>query len=195
MEALSSPVARLEKPAISGDADSLMYKMPGGFQSDVVLAPKAAERPVSVVESIKDGRKTRSSTESDKKRDKEAKETKRAMDDLEKVREKERKKAAEQKQERERLEREQAARFEKEKNEALNRANSQRSMVEKLVPEEQTSADEMPPPAAPKSMLPAGKLRAPGRLGKPTRQAAQPAKPAPMNIRVASQSQRVSPQM
>lgn len=184
IEALSSPTRpQLHSTSSSGDPD--MSKMPGGLYDDVPLAPKPAVRPETTSSPSKDGRKTRSSTESEKKRDKEAREKQRAADDLDKAREQERKRAAAQKQQEiGKAEREQTAR------QALSRANSQRSATE-----EQTSADEMPPPAAPRSMLPAGKARAPGRLGKPTKQPAQPSRPAPQLIRVASQSQRVSPSL
>lgn len=183
MEALSSPVARQQKQESAQPINHDEFKVPGGFETDIAMAPKAAGRPISVISSAstKTERKTRSSSESDKKREKEAKEKQRAADDLDKIREKERKKAAEQRQERE-----EEVRLQTEK-EILSRASSQRTVTDEPSPTE-----EMPPPSITKSMPPPGKLRAPTRLGRPTRQPAAPAaKPVPVNIRVASQSQRM----
>lgn len=168
MEGSSSPL-RAQQDVNAG---SVRSRMPGGFD-DIPMAPKPAARPV-------EGRKTRSSTENEKKKD-------RAMDDLEKVRQKEREKAAGQKVEREKLERANSLRQEKEKERlaAASRAESQRSAAE-----DQSEAEEAAPAA--KSAIPAGKLRAPGRLARPTKPAStQSSKPAPQLIRVASQSQRL----
>lgn len=166
------------------DTRQEMSRMPGGLYPDLPMAPKAAERPVPATESpVKEGRKTRSSTENERQKETAGSVRSRTVDGLEKAREKERKKAAEQKVEREKAERAEAARLEKNR---LERSESQRSVMK-----EQTLVDEMPPPAA-KSMLPAGKLRAPGRIARPAGQTTQQTKPAPVSIRVASQSQRAS---
>lgn len=167
MDVLSSPVR-----AQQGDptaTSSMTSRMPGGFD-DIPMAPKPAARPA-------EGRKTRSSTENEKKDQ--------AMDALDKVRQKEREKAAEQKQERDKLERANSVRQEQERFAAASRADSEVS-----APEDQSEGEEIALPPPPKSTVPAGKLRAPGRLARPTKPASSQAKPAPQLIRVASQSQR-----
>lgn len=151
-----------------------VYRIPVGF--DVPLAPKPAERPA-------EGRRTRSSTESDRKA---REEQKSAIDALEQARQKERQKAAEQKEERERAK---ASNLGTQRPATASRVDSQRTATD-----DTSETDDMPPPPPPKSMVPPGKLRAPGRLVRPTRPATAPQqKPAPVNIKIASQSQRVSP--
>lgn len=172
MEALSSPTKKANASTTTLVSPS---KMPGAFD-DAIVEPKATGRPISIISSP--SRKTRSSTESSKKHEKEEKDRQRADNDLDRIREKERKKATEQKQERENVQRDQAARVERERSDALERSDSQRSAVEEFQPQSTTKPSTL------------GKLRAPGRLMRPTKQPAQPAKP--VNIRVASQSQRVS---
>jgi len=188
MEAMGSPVAKQSKQNLAAAANEPdMSKMPGGFGDDFMQANTATSRPLSVFGSLSSkspSRKTRSSTESDKRKDKETKEKQRGADNLEKIREAERKKAAEQKSERERIEREETERVEKERAEAESRSESQAS-------EEPTIAEEASVVVGGKAATTAGKLRAPTRLGRPTRQPSQQTKPAPVNIRVASQSQRL----
>jgi len=186
IEAMGSPVAKQSRQNLATANEPDISKMPGGFGDDLMQVNTATSRPMSVFSSLSasPSRKTRSSTESDKRKDRETKEKQRVADDLEKIREKERKKAAEQKSERERIEKDEAERLEKERAEAASRAESQAS-------EEPTIADETSVIVGGKAATTAGKLRAPTRLGRPTKQATQQAKPAPVNIRVASQSQRL----
>lgn len=172
LDSLNSPT---RPKLLSHDSEpSDVYRIPGGF--DMPLAPKPAVRPA-------EGRRTRSSTESDRKA---REEQKFAVDALEQARQKERQKAAEQKEERERA---------KVSNLATQRpATASRVDSQRTVTEDTSETDDMPPPPPPKSMIPPGKLRAPGRLIRPTRPATAPQqKPAPVNIKIASQSQRVSP--
>ncbi|KAK5126078.1 hypothetical protein LTR85_011433 [Meristemomyces frigidus] len=159
-----------------------VFNMPGALYSQQQF-PQSPMRPVSVISGTP-SRKTRSSTESDKKREKEVKAQQKAADGLEKVREKERQKAAKQQEEKRKADETEAAkRAEKERKQAAQRPVSADS--------DSVKDAEMPPPPPPKSMLPAGKLRAPGRLVKPTREQPAPSRPAPVSIRVASQSQRL----
>ncbi|EMD01146.1 hypothetical protein BAUCODRAFT_61455 [Baudoinia panamericana UAMH 10762] len=178
LEAHNSPsVVRSPQRGMSGESRTkAVFNMPGALYSEQQLPPSPV-RPVSVV-SASPSRKTRSSNESDKKREKEVKAQQKAADELEKAREKERQKAAKQQDERRQAEEAEAARVEQETEHAERPVSAQ------------SDQGDMPPPPPPKSMLPAGKLRAPGRLMRPTR--AEPnAKPAPVSIRVASQSQRL----
>ncbi|KAK5133618.1 hypothetical protein LTR08_007566 [Meristemomyces frigidus] len=156
-----------------------VYNMPGALYSHQQLLERNAS-----VKSGSPSRKTRSSTESDKRKQKEGKAQQKAADQLDKLRDKEAQKAAKQQESMRKAEEAEAAkRAEKERKEAAERPVSSQS-------EEAREAD-MPPPPPPKSMLPAGKLRAPGRLVRPTREQPVPSKPAPVSIRVASQSQRL----
>ena len=152
--------------------------MPGAMYSEQQLPSKAA----SII-SASPSRKTRGSDESDKRREKELKAQQKAQQkadgELEKAREKERVKAMKQQEERRKADEAEAARTEKIEAQRPMSAGSDRG--------------EMPPPPPPKSMLPAGKLRAPGRLVKPTRAPEPAGRPVPVNIRVASQSQRLGP--
>lgn len=170
MDGLASPVR--QRPATATDAEPDMFKMPGGLYPDLPVAPKPAER--------NEGRRTRSSTEH-------ARKLNGKQDELEKARQKEAQKAHEQKEARERIDQAKAARLEAERLAAVSRADSERSATD----DQQSDADAINPPTASK-ILPPGKLRAPGRLARPTRPASAQSKPAPVNIRVAAQSQRVS---
>jgi hypothetical protein len=152
-------------------------------------APQADTRSVSreTVESTatsrspskEESRRTRSSTERKEKEAREAKEKQRADDNLEKMREKERQKAA--------------AQFQKSKSsakeppQALSRPGTA-GKAERLIAQDErpTSSDEMPPPPAPKSLLPTGpghKLREPKRLAKaPSKDALPKAKPPVIRV-------------
>ncbi|GAM89876.1 hypothetical protein ANO11243_079160 [Dothideomycetidae sp. 11243] len=161
-------------------------KIPGGFADDaasISTTNTAASRPLSAFFSpSKDGRKTRSSTENDRR--KKAKEEQKVSDDLDKIREKERQKATQQKNERARAEEARRAQLAKERVETAAQQEDLTSAAEKDFSHDQ--------PQELKSMPSAGKLRAPGRLARPTKQATvQSNKPVPVNIRVASQSQRL----
>ncbi|WPG99956.1 Hypothetical protein R9X50_00277900 [Acrodontium crateriforme] len=166
-----------ERSGTSADMD--MVDMPGALHSDS-QPPQEMTRPEPDL-SASPKRKTRASTESDKKRDKELRAQQKAADDLEKAREKERKKAA--KQQEEIVKREQAEVAKKEK--------EQRQAERPTMTENTGSRDgEMGPFT--KSLHAPGKLRtAPGRLMRPTRAEPTTSKPAPVSIRVASQSQRL----
>ncbi|KAF4554340.1 Inner centromere protein-related protein pic1-like protein [Elsinoe fawcettii] len=196
----ASAQAKVEASTLSAmpSTDSLvdhsaMSRMPGGFEDDaaslktVNTANTASSRPLSAFFSpSKEGRKTRSSTENERKKGKQTKQEQKAADDLEKIREKERKKAAQQKQDRDRAEQERLVQLESEREEAAAKEEEQRLAAEREQAEQQAQA------ANSKAMGPPGKLRAPGRLVKPARQApTQAAKPVPVNIRVASQVQRL----
>ncbi|KAK0874290.1 hypothetical protein LTS02_000206 [Friedmanniomyces endolithicus] len=180
LEAHNSPAAhRSPKRDFSDESKTAaVYNMPGAMYSEQQLPSKAA----SII-SASPSRKTRGSNESDKKREKELKAQQKAQQradsELEKAREKERVKAVKQQEERRRADEAEAARMEKMEAQRPMSAGSDRG--------------EIPPPPPPKSMLPAGKLRAPGRLVKPTRAPEPAGRPVPMNIRVASQSQRLGP--
>ncbi|PNS15062.1 Inner centromere protein-related protein pic1 [Sphaceloma murrayae] len=166
---------------------SAMPKMPGGFEDDVaslrtmVTASSLSSKFASAAQSpTREGRKTRSSSENEKKKGKQSKAEQKTMDELEKVREKERRKATQQKQERERAEQERLAQQERECAEAAAKEEEQKVAAER---EQQAASGQV--------MGPPGRLRAPGRLVKPARQApAQGARPVPVNIRLASQAQR-----
>jgi len=163
-----------------------VFNMPGALYSEMHL-PLSPNKFMSVA-STNSFRKTRNSSESQKKREKELKAQQKAAEDLEKAREKERLKATKQQDEKRKGEEADATRDEKDR----KQAEAVVATDEQPVSAADANADEseMPPPPPPKSMLPAGKLRAPGRLVKPTR--AEPAaRPAPVSIRVASQSQRL----
>ncbi|KAF2719500.1 hypothetical protein K431DRAFT_339969 [Polychaeton citri CBS 116435] len=196
----ASPLGRKSPSRPLGNEDNAagVFSMPGALDPTTQLQytrildqerPISPERPKSVT-SFKSflsspSRKTRSSTESDKKREKERKDKEAAERKLEKERAKEREKAARQAEDRE----------------ALNNANNQKANevgAERLdaigSSKDDKDTQDMPPPPPPKTMLPGGKLKAPGKSIKPTREAGKPAfKPAPVSIRVASQSQRLQP--
>jgi len=180
LEAHNSPAAhRSPKRDFSDESrTAAVYNMPGAMYSEQQLPSKAA----SII-SASPSRKTRGSDESDKRREKELKAQQKAQQkadgELEKAREKERVKAMKQQEERRKADEAEAARTEKIEAQRPMSAGSDRG--------------EMPPPPPPKSMLPAGKLRAPGRLVKPTRAPEPSGRPVPVNIRVASQSQRLGP--
>lgn len=159
-----------------------VFNMPGALYSQQQF-PQSPTRPTSV-KSASPSRKTRSSTESDKKRQKEMKAQQKAAEGLEKVREKERQKVAKQQEEKRKAEEAEAEK---------KAAKERQQAAERPVSADSDSARdvEMPPPPPPKSMLPAGKLRAPGRLIRPTREQPAPSRPAPVSIRVTSQSQRL----
>ncbi|KAF2766252.1 hypothetical protein EJ03DRAFT_183761 [Teratosphaeria nubilosa] len=184
LEAHNNPAP--QRPATRDEADDLrrtgVFNMPGALYSQTQVP---AQNAVSLV-SASPSRKTGSSTESDKKREKESKAQAKSADALEKVREKERQKAAKEQQERRKAEEAEAmAKAEQEAREAAEAAQRPATSGH----DEAADTDRAPPPPA-KTLHPPGKLRAPGRLVRPTRN--EPAaRPAPVSIRVASQSQRM----
>ncbi|KAF7188615.1 Inner centromere protein-related protein pic1 [Pseudocercospora fuligena] len=204
--ASTSAAAKLEahnnSPALSrsptrdhGEEPQKLFNMPGAIWSktDVLASPV---RNNSVI-SFSPSRKTRHSNESEKKREKEMKAQEKAAAELEKAREKERQKAAKQQAE-EKAKAEKAAKAEAAKAEKEERERQQAAAKAAAAEAERPATSdsdkvtdgEMPPPPPPKSgMMAAGKLRAPGRLMRPTKESA---KAAPVNIRVASQAQRAA---
>ncbi|CAK4032513.1 C-type lectin [Lecanosticta acicola] len=187
-----SPAPANSPRRISGE--SKMFNMPGALytQKDLLQHPA---RNNSVI-SFSPSRKTRKSAESDKQREKELKAQQKADEELEKAREKERQRAAkclaEEKAKAEKAEKAEAAKQEKErkqaeKQKALTPAQRPISAESEKAPE----SDMGPPPPPKNSVLSSGKLKAPGRLIRPTRNEPAQSKPAPVSIRVASQSQRL----
>ncbi|KAH9827001.1 C-type lectin [Teratosphaeria destructans] len=184
LEAHNNPAP--QRPATRDEADDLrstaVFNMPGALYSQ----PQVPAQSVVSLVSASPLRKTRSSNESDKKRDKESKAQAKAADALEKVREKERQKVAKEQQERRKAEEAEAmAKAEQEAREAAEAAQRPATSGH-----DGAAETERAPPSGAKSLHPPGKLRAPGRLVRPTR--TEPAaRPAPVSIRVASQSQRM----
>ncbi|QIW97791.1 hypothetical protein AMS68_003309 [Peltaster fructicola] len=140
-----------------------VMNMPGALQSDHSLA-RTMSRPLSII-SMSPSRKTRSSNESARKREKELKAQQKAEDELERARQKEQAKAMKEAEQRAKAE---AAEMARREAEAQKVAKAQ---------EKET-----------KSALPlAGKLRS---VGKPVRLVNNPKdKPAPVNVKTASQYQ------
>ncbi|RMY64064.1 hypothetical protein D0863_10086 [Hortaea werneckii] len=195
----SAPGAKALDDEFRADEDEQgVYNMPGALWSANQLnqqPPSSPSRPISSA-SDAPSRKTRSSTESDKRKDKEAKAARKAEEELEKAREKERVKAAKEREaeEKKKAKEDVEARKAAEKAEAERRANEEAEQARPTSAESQGSSKENAnPPQQPKqSILPPGKLRAPGRLIRPgTAQQSASTRPAPVNIRVASQSQRL----
>lgn len=191
LEAHDSPSGKKSKKRDAEDDSkkASAFKMPGALWSETQLS-QSSSRPISVVSSSP-SRKTRSSTESDKRKEKEIKAQQKAADDLEKVREKERQKANKAQEERFRAERADAEKKERDEKETAEAAAAAAAMdVERpQTAESDKDREDMPPPPPPKNMLPPGKLRAPARPTRPESAAAK-TRPAPVNIRVASQLQR-----
>lgn len=192
----SSPMfTRKQKRDFSDESrTAAIVNMPGALYSESQF-PQSPSRPVSVAPASPT-RKTRSSTESDKRKQKEMKAQQKAADELEKAREKERQKVAKAQEEKLQAEQAEIARKEKEQQEAAAAEAAAAAAEAASAATRPASADkdreDMPPPPPPKTNMPTGKLRAPGRLMRPTRANTNAAKPAPVNIRVASQSQRMN---
>ena len=184
LEAHNNSPSRSPRRDLSDESKTAaVFNMPGALYSERQL-PQSPSRPVSVKSFVSSSpsKKSRASNESDKKREKELKAQQKAADDLEKAREKERQKAVKHQEEKAKAEQAEAAKREKEAQKM--QAQSERPTT---AGSDKSKDSEMPPPTA-KGMFATGKLRAPGRLVKPT---AQSSKPAPVSIRVASQSQRL----
>lgn len=192
LEAHDSPAGKRSKKEAAEEAKKAdVVKMPGALWSESQLSQNSS-RPMSAI-SGSPSRKTRSSTESDKKQRKEMKAQQKAADELEKAREKERSKANKAQEEKFKAEQAELERSERERklqDEAA--AAASKSDERPRTAEEEKDREDMPPPPPPKSVIPPGKLRAPTRPVRPAREAAATkAKPAPVNIRVASQLQRL----
>jgi hypothetical protein len=177
MNSLSSPhrplsAATFERP------DPDMSRMPGGLYPDL-----GQNRPATALAAAGGSRRTRSSTEHARKKDEHN-----AVDDLEKVRQQERQKAHE-KAEKEKVA--ETARLEKERLAAASRPGAASQQSWRSTADEGSDVDETGPPVPSKTGVPAGKLRAPGRLAKPSRLGSIQPKPAPVSIKVASGSQRL----
>lgn len=187
LEAHNTPSKSPRREPSNESKTAAVLNMPGAMYSQQQFQdpPKSPTRSMISLVSKSPSRKTRSSSESDKKREKELKAQQKAADELEKAREKERQKAAKQ-QEKERLkaQRTEPAKTDKELPRPPTAESEQGEELEQAAQPQQKQQ--------PKSLLHGGKLRAPGRLAKPTRaEPAQPSRPAPVSIRVASQSQRL----
>jgi hypothetical protein len=193
LESHDSPAGKKSKKADAAEEAKRaeVVKMPGALWSESQLSQDSS-RPMSVL-SGSPSRKTRSSTESDKKQRKEMKAQQKAADELEKAREKERSKANKAQEEKFKAEQAEMERLEKERKLQEEAAEAASKAEERpRTAEEEKDREDMPPPPPPKGLLPPGKLRAPTRPVRPTREtAATKAKPAPVNIRVASQLQRL----
>ena len=182
LEAHSDSPSRSPRRDLSDESKTAsVFSMPGALYSERQL-PQSPNRAISIKStvSLSPSKKSRASNESDKKREKELKAQQKAADGLEKAREKERQKAVEQQEKK--LKAEQAEAAKKEKEAQKQQVQSERPTTadsEKTKESTQTTA---------KGSFATGKLRAPGRLVKPT---AHASKPAPVAIRVASQSQRL----
>lgn len=193
LESHDSPAGKKSKK--TEDPKKNIVKMPGALWSETQFS-QSSSRPLSVV-SGSPSRKTRSSTESDKRKDKEMKAQQKAEDDLEKAREKERQKALKAQEDRLKAERAEAEKQEKEQEAASTAAAAAATAAlageRPKTAESEPEREDMPPPPPPKNAAPSGRLRAPSRPVRPTRDvAAAKAKPAPVNVRVASQlSQRL----
>ena len=188
LEAHDSPAGKRSKKQDAADEakNDPMVKMPGALWSETQLS-QTSSRPLSTI-SASPSRKTRSSTESDKKQRKEMKAQQKAADEFEKAREKERLKANKAQEERIKAEKVEMERLEKEQEQRSQQEAAAATVERPRTAEEERDREDMPPPPPPKSMLPPGKLRAPTRPVRPAREtAASKAKPVPVNIRVASQ--------
>ena len=186
LEAHNNSPSRSPRRDLSDESKTAaVFNMPGALYSERQL-PQSPSRAMSVKSFVSSSpsKKSRASNESDKKREKQLKAQQKAADDLEKVREEERQKAAKHQEEKAKAEQAEAAK--KEKEAQKQQAQSERPTT---AGSDKSKDSEMPPPAA-KGMFATGKLRAPGRLVKPT-PTAQSSRPAPVSIRVASQSQRL----
>lgn len=182
MNSLSSPhrplsAATFERP------DPDMSRMPGGLYPDL-----GQNRPATAFAAPDEIRRTRSSTEHARKKDKGSKDEQNTMDDLEKVRQQERQKAHEKAEKEKAAE---AARAENERLAAASRPGAASQQSWRSTADEASDVDEAGPPVPSKTGAPAGKLRAPGRLAKPSRLGSIQPKPAPVSIKVASGSQRL----
>lgn len=175
LEAHNNSPSRSPTRDISNDSKmAAVFNMPGALYSEKEL-PRSPSRPISML-SASPSKKSRKSDESERKREKDLKAQQKAGDDLDKAREKERQKAAKAREEKDRAEQQQAARS------ATADTDSARDV-------------DIGPPPPPKNGPATGKLRAPVRLGKPIREQTAPAKPAPVSVRVLSQSQRLGPNL
>lgn len=173
LDNITSP-SRETVASTSTALENAVSRMPGGFDNEYSFPPKPVER-------LAEGRKTRSSTEHERNMGKES--NKHNEDPLAKARQEEAEKAH-----LHRINREKAA--EKERPATAGRLESPTKAVE----DDGSDVDDMPPPPAPKALVQPGKLRAPGtgRLVRPTRPATAPGvRPAPVSIKIASQSQRL----
>jgi hypothetical protein len=148
------------------------FRSPSKESVKSMKSSKTAAGPSSPI------RKTRSSTEREKQRERDAREQKKHDEKLDKMREREQQKAA--------------AHFQKEKAIAATKAPSSptRKAAPALEEERVNSADEMPPPPPPKSLLPTGtgqKLREPRRVVKTQSKDTLPkAKPQVIRVNLAN---------
>ncbi|KAL1583625.1 hypothetical protein WHR41_07793 [Cladosporium halotolerans] len=192
LEAHDSPAGKKSKKQPADEAAKANFmKMPGALWSETTFS-QTSSRPMSAL-SGSPSRKTRSSTESDKRKEKDLKAQQKAADELEKAREKERQKANKAQEERFQAERAEAERKERELSEIAAAEAAAQTEQRPATAESEKDREDMPPPPPPKNPAPTGRLRAPSRPVKPTREAVNTkSKPAPVNIRIAAQSQRLN---
>ncbi|GIZ42645.1 hypothetical protein CKM354_000590500 [Cercospora kikuchii] len=188
-----SPVLARSPTRDGAEQSNKIFNLPGALwsQKDVLQSPA---RNNSVI-SFSPSRKTRNSNESEKRREKELKAQEKAAAELEKAREKERQKAAKQQAEEaakaEKAAKAEAVKVEKEKQQAA-KAAANASRPQSANSEKASDSETAPQPPPKNSMLPAGKLRAPGRLMRPTKASSQTT-PAPVAVRMPSQAPRAGP--
>ncbi|PPJ60231.1 hypothetical protein CBER1_08848 [Cercospora berteroae] len=194
LEAHNDSAVLARSPTRDGaEQSNKIFNLPGALwsQKDVLQSPA---RNNSVI-SFSPSRKTRNSNESEKRREKELKAQEKAAVELEKAREKERQKAAKQQAEEaakaEKAAKAEAAKVEKERQQAA-KAAANASRPQSANSEKASDSETAPQPPPKNSMLPAGKLRAPGRLMRPTKASSQTT-PAPVAVRMPSQAPRAGP--
>lgn len=178
MEALASPARSRQAEDMFNDVFSPTEET----APEPALYPDLLDRVTSAesaASAATEGRRTRSSSEREQRKQDEQ----RKMEgDVDKVREKERQKAI-------------IAASKRQLSPSRERLAAQRPMASSRAESEKSdevaSADEMPPPPAPRSMLPttqSQRLREPRRIVKPVKDATQPkTRPTPVPIRMPSQ--------
>ncbi|TKA77439.1 hypothetical protein B0A49_02331 [Cryomyces minteri] len=189
MEALSTAVPQPADRTLESTTIEVPIKKQDSAQNLYPDLRAEAKSVTGDLEKASEGRRTRSSSENERKRVEEAKKKQQLEDEIENARNKERQNAANQKVPRSKIN---PAAYEQEREglEINSRAES-----DAMAQQTTATADEMPPPPPLKSMLPTGsqlqKPRETRRLAKPSKETLPRAKPVPVSIRVASQSQRI----
>ena len=173
METLPPSANRLKKMAQPPPIDQIF---PRSTAEQMSMTRQPSDSPSKANE----GRKTRSSSErEEKKKEKEAKEKRLRDEQLAKVREKESVKATTQKHQRVAKE---------ERTQAAVTATKAADVETDVISEQQ---DTMPPPAVPKTNVPASHSQKPRRPMKPSKDPVPKVQPAPVSIRLPSQSKKV----
>ena len=173
METLPPSTNRSKKAARSPSIDHI-------GQPITVEEPSVTAQLNGSPSKANEGRKTRSSSErEEKKKEKEAKEQRLREEQLAKIREQERIKAASQKVSR--ITKEEKAQH------PVAPAKASDGRVEEVAEQ----ADTMPPPGIPKTNISSSQAQKPRRPMKPTKDPLPKAQPAPVSIRLPSQSKKV----